>query len=125
MKWSYFKYIKTLNKIQFFRIKKIKLPTNRKLNSNIFVTNLDEIVFSNLDDMLSQKLSNEFDNNFNNFKLNHYLTKDYKLINPFNILPISPNGDLAGYFIIEKMDNKNEELIKFALSFFESYFETI
>lgn len=101
-----------------------------KTNSNVFVTNIDEIVFSNVLDLLNDKLSSEFDGRvLNDINKKILLTKDYRLKEPYYIFPISPNGDLAGYLILENLGNNflesHDELIKFSISFLESYFESI
>ncbi len=117
----------TINKSEEFINVFIKVLSS-KTNSNIFVTNMDEIVFSNILEMLNVKLSAEFENNeVNSINKELSLTKDYKLKEPYSIFPISPNGDLAGYFILENSDNlkKHEELIRFSVSFLESYFENL
>ncbi len=97
-----------------------------KINGNVFVANLDEIVFSNVSETINMKLLTEFENiTVNNIGKELMITKNYKLKEPYNIFPISPNGDLAGYLILENPNHKNEEVIKFSLMFLENYFETI
>ena len=118
----------TINKQEDFINSFIK-ALSFKTNSNVFVTNLDEIVFSNLLETLNTKLSTEFDTfNLNSITKDFQLTKNYVLKEPYNFFPISPNGDLAGYLIFENLDNNlkvHEELIKFTLLFLESYFESV
>ncbi len=76
--------------------------------------------------MINMKLSLEFENNaFSNIGKNLVLTKGYELKKSHEVFPISPNGDLVGYLVLEDLNSKNQELIKFSLMFLESYFETI
>lgn len=114
----------TIDKKDEFLNTYIKTLAN-KINTNVFVANLDEIVFSNITEMINMKLSLEFENNaFSNARKNLVLTNDYELKKPYEIFPISPNGDLAGYLVLENLNSKNQELIKFSLMFLENYFET-
>lgn len=116
----------TINKSEEFINVFIKTLSS-KINSNVFVTNMDEVVFSNILEILNGKLSTEFENNeVNGINKELSLTKEYKLKEPYSIFPISPNGDLAGYLILENSDNvkQHEELIRFSILFLENYFET-
>lgn len=100
---------------------------SKKTNCNVFISDRDKIIFSNIKDTLYNKLSYEFEN----YKINSInnplkLTKNYTLNFPYNILSIAPNGDLVGYLVFESLDNninKYEELVKFAILFLEDYFE--
>lgn len=123
-----FKKYNTINKEAEF-INMFINSLSYKTNSNVFVTNLDEIVFSNLKEALNCELCDEFDMVVSNkIKKDFKLTKNYILKEPYSIFPISPNGDLAGYLIFENLDNNlkvHEELIKFTTLFLENYFENI
>ena len=99
------------------------------INGNIYITNLNEIVFSSNDIAVGQKLNSEFEeiinNNMTNISLNNIkLTTEISLSSSIKIYPIIPNGDLVGVMVIESENLMlNEELIKFSISVIESYFE--
>lgn len=117
----------TINKSEEFISSFINALAN-KINANVFVTNMDEVVFTNVLNLSNKSLSGNFENNALSNGPELKLTLDYKLTKPFNVFPISPNGDLSGYLVFESKDNNfktHEELIKFSLSFLESYFEFV
>lgn len=102
---------------------------SRIINGNIYITNLNEIVFSSNDIALGQKLNSDFEeiitNNMTNISINNIkLTTKITLSASIKIYPIIPNGDLVGVMVIESENLMlNEELIKFSISVIESYFE--
>jgi len=118
-----------INKNQEFLNYYVK-TLSKKFDCNVYVTNLNEILFSNKDDILGEKISAELENlisigaNFNNVdKIS--LTKGLVLDNAFKIYPLSPNGDLSGLLIIN-FKNKNDDIdpvIKFSTAFLENYLE--
>jgi len=91
------------------------------VNANIFLTDTDSIIVSNIEDMKNKKLKGTLKNNKESF----YLTENYKVELDYDTYNISPNGDLIGYLVIEYKNGKkdNIELIKFIISFLEKYFE--
>lgn len=91
------------------------------VNANIFLTDTDSIIVSNIEDMKNKKLKGTLKNNKESF----YLTENYKVEFDYDTYNISPNGDLIGYLVIEYKNGKkdNIELIKFIISFLEKYFE--
>ena len=102
-----------------------------KINASVYMTNLSEIVFSNDESVIGEKISSKLEEQiFNNLSANNLtklvITNKIVIEKPFSIYPLSPNGDLSGVLIIKfKDDNKfeNQEIIKFSTVFLESYFE--
>ena len=90
---------------------------SRKINSNIFIVSQDEIVFSNLKNLLHLKV---------NATSNNIVMDNYELSSDSKIYELIPNGDLVGYLIIEPRDkniDKHFNLISFSLLFLETYLE--
>lgn len=92
------------------------------LNANIFLTDLDMVIASNINELINENFTNEIIKNKESF----YLTSNYKINNEYDIYKLSPNGDLIGYLIVEykKVQKQYPELIKFAILFLEKYFES-
>ena len=91
-------------KYDFLKIYMKSLSKNT--NSNIYVTDLNKIIFSSDNKHLNEPLSDEFEsimlsmhsaNNLKEIKI----TDNLKILSPFKIYPIYPNGDLAGFIILE------------------------
>lgn len=100
-----------------------------KLNCNLYLTNMDEVIFSNEENTEGQKISKELENYITNKNNEEYfqITKSLKIGKPYSINPISPNGDLVGYIIFDykKINKENhKELVNFSLSFIENYLES-
>lgn len=97
----------------------------KKTNSNIFVTSTEEIIFSNVKDVVGQKISSELLSNESK-KAVLKISNTYELQFKSKIYQIIPNGDFVGYLIIESKEDLDNhfELISFALLFLESYLET-
>lgn len=102
----------------------------KKFDCDVYVTNLSEIMFSNRDDVLGEKISTELEDfvsngtNFNNLdKIS--VTKFLVLNNIFKIYPLSPNGDLSGLLIVNFKNSKQEadSVIEFSTAFLENYLE--
>ena len=89
-----------------------------KTNSNIYLTDLNKVIFSSNSKHLGENLSVSFDNLINN-NLNVDNIKDLKITEnlnikpPFRIYPIYPNGDLSGVVILdyEEYPTKNDDLL--------------
>lgn len=100
-----------------------------KINCNIYITNMDEIIFSNEKKEEEGKISKELES-YTFSKKNEdtfNITKTLKINRPYSIHPISPNGDLVGYMVFDyKHDNQEfyNNLINFSVSFIENYLET-
>ena len=102
-----------------------------KINADIYITSLNEIVFSNVNDLIGEKISNEFEtlllNNSSVFEINNLkITSNKKIIKPILIHLLRPNGDLVGSVIFnfkDGYDQKDEQLIKFSTALLEKYFE--
>lgn len=102
----------------------------KKFDCNVYVTNLNEVLFSNVDAVIGEKISAELENiistgaNFNNVD-KILLTKGLILDETFKIYPLSPNGDLSGLLIINFKNNNKEvdPVIKFSTAFLENYLE--
>ena len=105
-------------------LKEYLIFLGKKINLNIFLTDMDKIIFSNILDeknnVLIPNLSNDY-KQFDELKL----TDKYTLKQPFSIYKLSPNGDLIGYVIFEyNTEQKNKELVDFAVEFIRKYLET-
>ncbi len=103
---------------------------SKKINCEIYVTNLSEIVFSSKENLIGEKISQTLENmigntiNISNEKTLN-LTNNVTLTGDFKVYPILPNGDFSGLVIFEKnVDTTNSELINFSISFLENYLET-
>lgn len=100
---------------------------SKKLDCNVFLTNMDEIIFSNVSLVINDKITEELIKYSNNNKPSLInLTKDYRIENLVDIYPLSPNGDLIGFLIFEyksNIDDTKSELVKFSISFLQSYLE--
>lgn len=117
-----------INKNQTF-IKEYINCLASKINCNIYITNMDEIIFSTKEEAENEKISKELEA----FPVNSsdtkyiYITKNIKINEPYNIYPINPNGDQVGFIIFEykeHTDFTNHELISFSVLFIENYLET-
>ncbi len=119
-----------INKDQEFLNYYVKTLSN-KFECDVYVTNLSEIVFSNDDNIVGEKISTELEDfisnsvNFNNLdKIS--ITKDITLNNMFHVFSLSPNGDLSGLVIVNfKKNNSKEcsEVMKLSTAFLENYLE--
>lgn len=116
----------TINKanefIDFF-IKRLSL----KINANIFISNTEKIIFSNLSEEKQKNISLALENyDGKNFNDSLYINKEYKLKQPYEIFSISPNGDFVGYMIFEYLSPLNEitkEISRFSFDFIQNFFE--
>ncbi len=102
---------------------------SKKINCEIYVTNLNEVVFSSKENLIGEKISHTLENmigntiNISNEKTLN-LTNNITLTDDFKVYPILPNGDFSGLVIFEKsVDTINSELINFSISFLENYLE--
>lgn len=116
----------TINEKQDFINKFVKVLAS-KIKTNVFVTNLEEIVFSNLDNVIGKKLILDFEHKISSKKDSGILIcKDLKLSKNYELYKICPYGDLVGYMIIDdssKLTNDLIDLTSFALNILENYFE--
>ena len=103
---------------------------SQKINADIYVTSLSNIVISSDKNMLGDKLCEDFENiminntNFENIK-SIKLTSSLNVDNPY-IYALRPNGDLSGSIIFKlKSDNYSDvlEIIKLSTAYLEEYFE--
>ena len=116
----------TINEKQDFINKFVKVLAS-KIKTNVFVTNLEEIVFSNVDNVVEKKLALDFENKALLTKDQDVLIcKDYKLNKNYKLYKICPNGDIVGYMVIEdktKINDDLQSLASFCLNILENYFE--
>lgn len=120
-----------INKNQEFLNHYVKTLAS-KVDCNVYITNLSDVIFSNDYDIVGEKISNELEEfitngvNFNNLdKIS--ITKNLTLENMFQVFPLSPNGDLSGLMIIHFKQNnlkEHDDIIKFSTAFIESYLES-
>lgn len=95
----------------------------KKMNSNVFLTDLDKVILSNIKVQKNESLISNIDSNTS--ILNKIvLTNNYTIKQPFSIYNLNPNGDLIGYLIFEHNNIKNDQLIEFAVEFIIKYLET-
>lgn len=102
-----------------------------KIRGNVYLTSLDEIMFSSDETVNGQKISETLETVINDAgKVSSLdkidLTGDVVIEQPFDVYPISPNGDIAGLLIIkfeEKLSTEQQELIKFSTAFLNNYLE--
>lgn len=102
-----------------------------KIKADIYITSLNEIVFSNVDNLIGEKISNEFEtlllNNSSVFEINNLKITSAKIIvKPISIRLLRPNGDLIGSVVFNfktEYDKKYEQIIEFSTAFLEKYFE--
>ena len=117
-----------INKKQNF-LKEYIIFLSSVINCDIYVTNMDEIVFSNVENSLNQKISKDLEGYMKNKNMTDifYISKHIKIYNPYYIFPLNPNGDLIGYVIFnfhEENMKINKSLIDFSLAFIKNYLET-
>lgn len=109
----------------------IKLLSS-KLGVNVYVTNLNEIIFSNDNNIIGEKISNDLEalllNNKNIFEINNIkITNNKKNLKPISIYVLRPNGDIVGSIIFETKNNdntKDNQILEFSTAFLEKYFES-
>lgn len=95
-----------------------------KTNSNIFITDLDKVVFSNIANQVNKKLYDSINGIIQKKSDKFQITEDYFLEKTFSFYNICPNGDLAGYVFFDyKNDKNNKELENIAVDFIENYLE--
>ena len=102
---------------------------SKTISSDVYVTNLNEIVFSSNKSTIGDKLNPELDEILGNVKAlqilkNIKLTDKITLEGNFKIYPIIPNGDFSGILIVSNIiDEKDLRLVNFIKSFVEEYLE--
>ncbi len=105
---------------------------SKKINANIYVTDLNKIIFSSnnkhVDQLISDEVENLISNGVNINNLSELkLCKDVVIKSPLSIYTICPNGDIVGLIVFEYNENVSSEyssLSKFASSFLTSFLET-
>lgn len=106
---------------------------SNKIHGQIWLTNLDEITFSSNENVRGLKISEDLERIINGELQPSSLEKislanDYVIEKPFDVYPVSPNGDIAGLLIISYNENLTDEeksLIKFSTAFLKNYLEEI
>lgn len=120
-----------LNSNQDFLYSFIK-TIGKSINSDIYITSLDKIVFSTIIDFVDKTISSELEEQIRSGSIfknvgKLILTKQYTIDDNFKVFPISPNGDIAGIIIYKFNDIFNsysENLIKFCNDFLTNYLES-
>lgn len=110
---------------QVFLKEYIKFLSN-KSNMNIYITNLDEIIYSNQENQILEKINSDIESYLNR-KEDLNITKKIKIKYPYDIYLINPNGDLLGYIIFEYLKETpkfSDEIAKFSALFIQSYLES-
>lgn len=124
------KYIRTKEEFNF--IYKFLKSIGKKINCQIYFTNLSNILISTKEEYNNNLLSDNFEDIINSKKINFSkleyinITDSYKINKPFEIYSISPNGDLFGFIIYEYEKTLTEsemELVKFFNEFLSNYLE--
>ncbi len=124
------KYIRVKENFNF--IDKYIKSIGKRLNCEIYFTNLSNILISTEEEYNNSLLSDNFEDIINSKKINFSnleslsITRNYKIEKPFDVYLVSPNGDLLG-FIIYKYNKKpaelEKELVKFSNEFISNYLE--
>ncbi len=104
----------------------------KKTHTNIYITSLNEVVFSNDKKFLNTKITNELQNiiragNNTNNLTSIKLSNDVILSGDLSIFTLSPNADLVGFMIIQFKENNKDEIfniINFSKSLIENYLES-
>lgn len=100
---------------------------SKKMKANVYVTDLNKIVFSNnnkyVDKLISEEVENLISNGVNINNLSELkLCKDLVIKSPLSVYPIYPNADISGLIIFEYSDKISKEYE--LLSSFTSLFLT-
>ena len=99
---------------------------SNKSNMNVYITNLDEIIYSNDENLILEKINNDIEA-YLNTKEDFNITNKTKIRYPYDIYLINPNGDLIGYIIFEYLEEKtkfDDEIVKFSALFIQNYLES-
>ena len=104
----------------------------KKTHTNIYVTSLNELVFSNDEKYKNIKITTELEKNvLNGIKIDNLtnlkLSNDVTLTGDLSIFALRPNADLVGFLIVQfKDDNKQDiiNIIDFSKSLIENYLES-
>ena len=114
-----------INKDQTFIFELMNLLSN-KLNCNVIITSLDEIIYSTDCKLVGEKICNNSNLISNNTNDKILLTKKYKIKENSRIYPMVPNGDLAGYIILElesSLESEQERLLNFCINYINNCLE--
>lgn len=95
----------------------------KKMNSNVFLTDLDKVISSNILSQKNEPLLSKIDSNISGLDKIE-LTNNYTIKQPFSIYNLNPNGDLIGHLILEHNNIQNDQLTEFAVEFIIKYLET-
>ena len=103
----------------------------KKINCDVYITNLDKVVFSTNEELQEKNISVWLEEQLKvNYNLKNMdkinLLNNYVVEGNIKVYPISPNGDIEGIIIFSsklEFSNKDEFLIDFFVSFIKSYFE--
>ncbi len=103
----------------------------KKNQINIFITNLNEVIFTTVEKYKNIKLTCELEktliDNKNIDKISDLkLSNDFVLHGNLSVIPLIPNADLSGFLIIQyKKNNKDEiaAIIDFSKKLIENYLE--
>ena len=124
------KYIRAKENFNF--IDKYIKSIGKRLNCEIYFTNLSNILISTEEEYNNSLLSDNFEDIINSKKINFSnleslsITSNYKIEKPFDVYLISPNGDLLGFIIYKykkEPTDLEKELVKFSNEFISNYLE--
>lgn len=123
------KYSQLSNSEEFINVF-IKM-LGKKINCNIYVTDLDKVIFSTKEEFINKKISLALEEQIKNNSILNGLKKvtlfdDYVIEDNFKINQILPNGDLFGAIIFEFFENKesNNDICNFYSDFLKEYLES-
>lgn len=120
-----------INNKQMF-IKSFIKKLGNIINGNVFLTSLDEVIFSSNEKIDGKKFNSEMenliksDNLLNNNATSIKLTDNHLIEKPFEIYKISPNGDINCLLIIEykeQLSMEDKTLLKFSVDLLTEYLE--
>ena len=116
------KKFSVINKDQTFIFELMNLLSS-KLNCNIIITSLDEVIYSSDNKITGEKIKDGLNNNVTS---NMLLTKSYRIKENSKIYQMLPNGDLSGYIIFElekNFDLEQEKLANFCINYINNCLE--
>ena len=116
-----FKKYSTLRKENNILEKFINIVT-KEMHLNIFITDFNKIIFSNLNDLKNRDISDSL--NDNNKGSSILLTQSYVIKKPYSFYNLNVNGDFIGYIVFEyNVDKINKELENILVSFITNCLE--
>lgn len=105
---------------------------SKQIKGDVYLVNLDSVVFSTDEKILGKNLSQSFENLINTDKPNFNSIKELEIVDNYfitgeiEVYPLLPHGDLSGFLIFKYNEIPNEkirELVRFSTDFIKVYME--